>query len=84
MSELNPNHPVTMAMHDNWHKIVAILLARDYNGKTEITQAEIQKWSQKYEGHSVVIKETEGKLKLWLVNQEEGERLIREAGGLPA
>ena len=24
--EYNPNHPVTQAAHDHWHKIVAVLL----------------------------------------------------------
>ena len=84
IDEYNPNHIVTRTVHDHWHKIVAILLARDYNGKTEITEKEIEKWSAKYEGSAVVIKDAEQKLILWLVDRKEAERLAKEEGGLPA
>lgn len=33
-SELNPNHPVTMAVSDQWHKIVALLMYQ--RGETEV------------------------------------------------
>jgi len=84
MDEINPNHPVTRAMHDHWHKIVAILLSRPpYNGRAEITESEIAKWGDKYEGHAVVIKETQGKLVLYMVDAQEAQRLARQEGGLP-
>lgn len=84
IEELNPNHPVTRTVHDHWHKIVAILIARPpYNGKAEITEEEIARWAEEYEGSAVVIKDSDHKLRLWLVNPEEAERLAREEGGLP-
>jgi hypothetical protein len=85
MIEHNPNHPVTRAVHDHWHKIVAILLSRPpYNGRTVITEEEIERWGKQYEGWSVVIKDSDQKLTLFRVDEKEGKRLAREEGGLPA
>lgn len=85
IEEHNPNHPVTRTVHDHWHKIVAILLSRPpYNGRTEITEEEIQRWSEQFDGYSVVIKYSDRKLTLWMVDKKEGQRLAKEAGGLPA
>jgi hypothetical protein len=83
--ELNPNHPVTRTVHDHWHKICAILLSRPpYNGRTEISEEEIKHWASKFDGYSVVIKDADHKLTLFMVDAKEGERLSREEGGLPA
>ena len=84
MNEKNPNHPVTRTMHDQWHKIVAILVARSASGKIEISEEEIARWAEKFDGYSVVIKDSNHKLTLWLVDEKEGERLARKEGGLPA
>lgn len=83
MTELNPNHPVTQKIHDHWHKIVGILLARMPGCRTEITEREIDEWGAKYEGHSVVVKDSQGKLTLWIAGPEESKKLAREEGGLP-
>lgn len=83
--ELNPNHPVTRAAHDHWHKIVAILLARPpYNGRTVITEEEIIKWAAKYDDCAVVMKDSDRKLTIWLVSKEEAAELARNEGGMPA
>lgn len=83
IDEYNPNHPVTRAVHDHWHKIVAILLSRPpYNGRTVITEKEIAQWAEKFEGHAVVIKDSDRKLTLYMVDAKEAERLAKQEGGL--
>jgi hypothetical protein len=81
MSELNPNHPVTAAVHDHWHKIVALLIVKYDLGHVVITEDDL---SRMQEGSAVVIKEQRDGLHVWMVNETEGERLAREEGGLPA
>jgi hypothetical protein len=81
MNELNPNHPVTAAVHDHWHKIVALLIAKFDLGHVVITQADLAKLDQ---GSAVVIKEQRDGLHVWMVNEGEAERLARQEGGLPA
>jgi hypothetical protein len=85
VNEKNPNHPVTRTVHDHWHKIVAILISRaPYNGKVEITEEEILKWAEKYDGYTVVLHSSRDKMTLYLADDKEADRLAREEGGLPA
>lgn len=64
-------------------KNVAILVSRAPGGVIEISEDEIRKWAEKYEGSAVCIKDADHKLRLWLVDKKEAERLAREEGGLP-
>lgn len=84
--ELNPNHPVTMAAHDHWHKIVALLMMMREETEVEIPVSEIQKHltDDPAEMKVVVLQDTGRSLVLRLVTLEEGQRLAREAGGLIA
>lgn len=42
--EMNPNHPVTIASRDLWHKIVALLIMK-YGGKQlRISPAEVDRF----------------------------------------
>ena len=83
--ELNPNHPVTSAMHDQWHKIVALLLHKSGEDETVITVEDIERFgrSDKVNG-AVVIKEAQDGLHLRIVAADEAERIARREGGLPA
>lgn len=80
--ELNPNHPTTSTMHDHWHKIAAILLTRTLERRTVITLAEIERMAA--EKLAITIKDIGVGLELTIVTMEEGERLARQEGGLPA
>jgi hypothetical protein len=79
--ELNPNHPVTMAAHDHWHKIVALLMMQRGETEVEIPLAEIERHIGG-EQKAVVIHDTGHSLILRLVTMAEAEKLAREAGGL--
>ena len=77
--ELNPNHPVTRESHDLWHKVAALLVMQE-GGHVTIPESEIRK----LEGQAITIKFVDGVgIELNLVSMAEGERLAREAGGLP-
>lgn len=77
--ELNPNHRTTSTMHDHWHKVAAFLVSR-MGGEALITLDDINRMG----GQAITIKEVPGGLQLRIVSMEEGERLARQEGGLPA
>ena len=80
--ELNPNHPVTESMHDQWHKIVALLMQKFNQHHIEISEGEVMSFAESGAG-AVTISERNGAIHLNLVSWEEAERLAREEGGLP-
>ena len=79
--ELNPDHPVTKALHGNWHKIVYLIM-RKYRLKPVFTEAEIEKFFSGPE-MAVVLRDANNELSVEIVTMEEGERLAREVGGVP-
>lgn len=81
--ELNPNHPVTQEMHQLWHKIVALLMARAGTDEITITVEEIEQSLGKLNNRVVVAHPDGDVLKVSIVTWEEGERLARKEGGLP-
>ena len=82
MKEINPNHPVTRTVHDHWHKVAAMLLFKlSRHEKVVITPEDIEQANR--EDINIVIKDADNKITVYLVNKEEGERLARQAGGLP-
>ena len=83
MHELNPDHPVTRAAHDNWHKILAVLMHKLALTQTEISIDDIQRFAGS-EYAAVVLREKNGVMYLSLVNARDAERLAREEGGLPS
>jgi hypothetical protein len=80
--ELNPNHPVTSAMSEQWHKIVVLLMMKFNKPHIEITVDEIEKLASSNLG-AVTIREKDNKIILDLVSWKEAERLARQEGGLP-
>ncbi len=83
MTERNPNHPVTRALHDHWHKLCAIALYTLGAPELEITEDDIAKFSAALgPGASIVADTRGGGLVLRLVNGAEAERLVRKEGGL--
>lgn len=81
--ELNPNHPVTRTMAGQWHKIVALLMAKFGHTHIEITSEEITN-ALAGEMKAVTIRERDNAIVLDLVSMKEAERLAKEEGGLPA
>ena len=73
--ELNPNHPVTKAAHEEWHKIVAILLHKLGIQEITITANDIDKLMRAFPDMPTVILKGEGEtLRLSLVSLEEGKK----------
>ena len=78
--ELNPNHPVTIEVHDHQHKIAALLMVKMGVTKTVITLDEIHK----LEGLNIAIHPDDRVgIQLFLVSDKDADRLARKEGGLP-
>jgi hypothetical protein len=69
-------------MHDQWHKIVALLLFRSGEKEAFISLEEIMRMTA-MEECVVVIHEKRDGLHLSLVSAKEARRLAKEEGGLP-
>lgn len=87
--ERNPDHPVTAAIHDHWHKVVAVLLhkyAGVFGPEVRIYPSDIVALERAYPGDmpNVVIEDRDGAIRLRLVDSVEGAQLARKAGGLPS
>jgi hypothetical protein len=85
--ELNPNHRVTAALHDQWHVIMAVLLHKhrhDLPRDVVITPDDIVRFQRAYPGHgAVVAHDKKDGLHLRLVQQDEANTLAASEGGLP-
>jgi hypothetical protein len=84
INEVNPNHPVTMTMHDHWHKVVAILMHQCGLDSFEITAAHLEQFEREYPNGNVVADARGSRFVIRLVTAEEGQRLARSEGGLPS
>lgn len=81
--EINPNNPVTQQMHEQWHKVVALLMV-DYGiTEFEITEDMLRAFAH-LGGGAVVADARGGRFVVRLVDNAEAERLARKEGGLPA
>lgn len=74
-SELNPQHPVTESVHDQWHKIVALLMIKHGWTKTVITHKDIEALINRKEGTNVTICEKEDGVHLELVDNKTAHLL---------
>lgn len=82
--ELNPNHPVTQEVREQWHKLTALALFILDKEELEITETDIADFQRALGPGAAVACDTRGgKLTLRLVNGAEAARLAREEGGLP-
>lgn len=80
--ELNPNHPVTSAMNQQWHKIVALLMHKMGKSKVEISVAEIEAFANSGD-KAVAIQEQGTNIVLTLIPMAEAQKLAKKEGGLP-
>ncbi|HVW78532.1 MAG TPA: hypothetical protein VHB45_13030 [Alloacidobacterium sp.] len=81
MSELNPNHPVTRSMHDQWHKIAALLMRKMGKDHVVISPSEVVQAHAGFEGITIRFDDLIG-IELKIVSEAEAERLARQEGGL--
>ena len=84
MSELNPDHPTTRAVHDQWHKLCCLLMIKFGRKDVVFTNADVEKFVETFTEKAIVCDTRNGMLALRIVSMEEGERLAREEGGLPS
>lgn len=86
MVEHNPDHPTTKSAHDNWHKIVALLLHK-YGGvlgeEVLFTGADIATLQAAYAGDmpSVLLDDKADGLHLRMVTGDEAAELAKSAEG---
>lgn len=84
IQELNPNHPVTREMHEQWHKILAITLFKLGRPEIVITSSDIEEFSKALGPDAAVAVHPRGDvMRVFLVNGAEAARLARKEGGLP-
>ena len=79
VNEVNPNHPVTRAIHDHWHKIAALLVLK-LGGSALITSADVTALGT---DKAVTFQELSDGLHVRIVSLAEGEGLAKIHGGLP-
>lgn len=85
MVELNPNHPVTAGLHDNWHKLLLLVLFkyRDVLPKdVVIVREDLDKLLAEFEGRgmpTIFAHDRSDGLHLRVIDEEEGVRLAHES-----
>ena len=80
MTPGNPNHPVTQAVAEHWHKLAALAVAKA-GGHIVITAHDIEQFAP---GElNITVQELADGLHLRIVDSVEAERLARKEGGLP-
>lgn len=73
--EINPDHPVTKAIHNDWHKIVALLLHKFGVKEIIITSSDINRLMAAFPDMPTVTLRSHGEqLIVKLVSLAEGQR----------
>jgi hypothetical protein len=81
--ELNPNHQVVQALHDQWHTIVAILLHKQGETDVELTEEDVRALQAAFpQGQAVVADARGGRFVLRLMPIDKAMALARAEGGL--
>jgi hypothetical protein len=78
--EVNPNHPVTQLMNDQWHKVAALLMCSFGITEFKITPEVIKKLPQ---GMAIAANSKPDALYIQLVDEKTAEKLAKQAGGMP-
>ena len=74
--ELNPDHPVTRTLHDQWHKMCFMLLHKLNDGKEVIITAEdVNQMAARYPDHAILVHDKKDGLHLRIVTMKEAEKL---------
>ncbi|RQZ08918.1 hypothetical protein DF105_01040 [Burkholderia stagnalis] len=85
MPKLNPNHPVTQQLDDEFmHKVAAVLLMK-LGGRAEISLEDVAAFGAMFGGETptLVTKSGNETMEFWLVPMSEAVKLAKEAGGMP-
>lgn len=82
MSEINPNHPVTNEVRDQWHKFCAILMFKFGLKEVEITIADLLEF-QNQPHTNIAVKPDNEKIHLLLLTNDDARIIAEKEGGLP-
>jgi hypothetical protein len=80
MPALNPNHPVTQAMNDHWHKVTALVMQKLGVRHMVISGADLAAMPADM---FMVVQELSDGIHVRFVDEATARRLARENGGLP-
>lgn len=80
MSEVNPNHPVTVEMHEQWHKVAALLMHQFGVTKFRITPAVMDDMPA---NTAIVAYSKPDGLYIYLVDEKTARQWAGDEGGLP-
>jgi hypothetical protein len=80
--ELNPNHPVTQELREQWYKLCACLMLKFGVDTVDLTSADIEKLSSSGRAN-ITVRPAGDVITLALVSDSEALRLARREGGLP-
>lgn len=83
MTAINPNHPVSRAFGDEWHKLCALILSKLGLDRIYITAEDIAALEARHGGAVILCHSRKDSIELRIVTEEEAERIGREVGGLP-
>jgi len=79
--ELNPEHPLTRGLNEQWHKLAAIMLHKmELRGQPEvtITPADIDRFVGAYPEGGIVAHDRADGLHLMLVSHDQAEALAKD------
>lgn len=85
MPKLNPNHPVTQLLDDEFmHKVAAILVMK-FGGRAEISLEDVEAFGAMFGGETptLVTKGGNETMQFWLVPMSEAVELAKQEGGMP-
>ncbi|PTB28863.1 hypothetical protein C9I56_11275 [Paraburkholderia caribensis] len=85
MPKLNPNHPVTQQLDDEFmHKMCAILVMKA-GGRAQVTLDDLQQLRELFDGEMATLVTHAGAtaIDFTLVPESKAMEMAREAGGLP-
>ncbi len=78
--ELNPGHPVTASLRDQWHKIVLLVMEKLGTTEVVITQQDINRALQDQD-RAVLVHDRADGLHVRIITMAEAERLAKAQGG---
>ena len=78
--EINPNHPMTQALHDQWHKLAALIMVKTGTDHIVLTVDDIKHLPGNL---FISAQELHDGLHIRFVDEQTAYRLAREHGGLP-
>lgn len=81
--EINPTNPVSVALHDKWHVLLAAVMHKLGKSEVVLTKQDIDSFAAAQHRMNIVAQELHDGLHLKLVDMEEARRLMRENHSLP-